>query len=80
MNIFSLSHLIELAAELPNPSKESRAERGDNAVIRLPISDWDAVRDADHPEREFDAHTNGCVARSLRKNHAANPATLWTLR
>jgi hypothetical protein len=27
-------------------------------VIRLALRDWDAVRDADHPEREFDAHKN----------------------
>jgi hypothetical protein len=58
LNIFSLSHLVELAAQLPAPGKMAPAEAGYTAVIRLPLRDWDAVRDADHPEREFDAHKN----------------------
>ena len=61
MKIFSLSHLIELAALLPDPSAETRTDAGYAAVIRLPIRDWDAVRDAEYPEREFDAHKHPYV-------------------
>ena len=61
MKIFSLSHLIELAALLPDPSADNRADSGYAAVIRLPIREWDAVRDADYPEREFDAHKHAYV-------------------
>jgi hypothetical protein len=60
MKIFSLSHLVELAAQLPPPEKEVQ-NLGYRAVLRLPVRDWDAVRDADHPEREFDAHENDFV-------------------
>ena len=56
MRIFSLSHLIELAAQLPAPTKLAPAEEGYTPVIRLPLREWDAVHDADHPEREFEAH------------------------
>jgi len=55
MKLFSLSHLLELAKELPNPASTRRS------VLRLPIRDWDAVRDADHPDREFDSHENAYV-------------------
>lgn len=58
MNIFSLPHLLELAKELPDPKEVANAEQGRGAVIRLPLKDWDAVRDADHSDREFDAHEN----------------------
>jgi hypothetical protein len=56
LKVFSLSHLIELAAQLPDPSKAAKAEADYANVLRLPLRDWDAVRDADHPEREFEAH------------------------
>ena len=56
MKIFSLSHLIEIAAQLPAPDQTSRAETGYAAFLRLPIHDWDAIRDAEHPEWEFEAH------------------------
>ena len=55
MKLFSLSHLMELAKELPDP-KTARYP-----VLRLPIRDWDAVRDADHPDRQFEAHENDYV-------------------
>jgi hypothetical protein len=61
LKIFSLSHLIELAAQLPPPDMKTQGGAGYYAVLRLPIRDWDAVRDADHPEREFDAHENNFV-------------------
>ena len=50
MKIFSLSHLIELAAQLPAPHEHAAAEEGYTPVIRLPLHDWDAVRDSKHPE------------------------------
>jgi hypothetical protein len=61
MNLFSLSHLNELAKELPDPAKAELAEDGYRPVIRLPIRDWNAVRDADHPDLEFEAHENAYV-------------------
>lgn len=48
--------MLELAKQLPDPTKALPAQTGYNAVVRLPVPDWDAVRDADHPEREFDKH------------------------
>ncbi len=82
MNIFSLSHLIELAAELPDPIKAVRAEAGYNTVIRLPIRDWDAVRDGDHPEREFEAHDNPFVEFEVVqwKDTKGGTAPRWVLR
>lgn len=56
MKLYSLSHLIELAALLHAPRELAPSEEGYTPVIRLPLRDWDAARDADHPEREFDAH------------------------
>lgn len=53
--------MIELARQLPDPTSVLSAETGYNAVIRLSVPDWDAVRDADHPEREFDAHESPFV-------------------
>jgi len=61
MKIFSLSHLIELAAQLPTPTQYGAAEEGYTPVIRLPLRDWDAVHDAKHPEREFEAHKHDYV-------------------
>jgi hypothetical protein len=50
MKLFSLSHLNELASELPDPNTAVYR------VLRLPLRDWDSVRDAEHPDREFEAH------------------------
>jgi hypothetical protein len=61
MNIFSLSHLNELVKELPDPKKAAQSEEGYSPVIRLPIRDGKAVRDAKHPDREFEAHANAFV-------------------
>jgi hypothetical protein len=61
MNLFSLSHLNELAKELPDPRQAAPAEKGYRRVIRLPIHPWDAQRNADHPEREFEAHAAAFV-------------------
>jgi len=61
MKLFSLSHLIELAAQLPAPTELAPSEEGYTPVIRLPLREWDAVRDAAHPEREFDAHKDRYV-------------------
>ena len=30
-------------------------------MIRLPIRDWNAVRDADHPDCDFEDHENAYV-------------------
>lgn len=51
----------ELAKDLPDPRKAMHTEKGYSPVIRLPIRDWNAVRDADHPDREFEAHENAYV-------------------
>jgi hypothetical protein len=56
LKIFSLSHLLEIAAQLPPPEEKIKKGAGYHTVLRLPIQDWDAVRDAAHPEREFDSH------------------------
>ena len=52
MTLISLSHLVELAAHLPNPTKTAQAETGYTAVIRVPIHNGDAIRDTEHPQRE----------------------------
>jgi len=81
MKIFSLSHLLELVKELPNPEDFIRAE-GNRRVLRIPVRDWDAVRDADHPEREFDAHENAYVEFEIVqwKNTKGVSAPRWVLR
>lgn len=82
MNIFSLSHLNELANELPDPGKVSRAEDGYRPVIRLPIRNWDAVRDAEHPDREFEAHENAFVEFEvvMWKDTKGKKTPRWVLR
>lgn len=82
MKIFSLSHVIELSKLLPDPAAALRSESGYNAVIRLPVLDWDAVRDADHPEREFDAHENTFVEFELIQWKDTRGRTIprWVLR
>ena len=82
MKIFSLSHLLELVKELPNPEDFIHAERNRGSVLRIPVRDWDAVRDADHPEREFDAHENAYVEFEIVqwKNTKGVSAPRWVLR
>jgi len=82
MKIFSLSHMIELATQLPDPAKAASAETGYNSVVRLPVLDWDAVRDADHPEREFDAHENPFVEFELLqwRDTIGRTVPRWVLR
>lgn len=76
MKLFSLSHVMELAQELPDPAKAQRP------VLRLPIRRWDAVRDAKHPDREFEVHENPYVEFEIvdwkDKNGAINRR--WVLR
>jgi len=67
MNIFSLTHLDELVKELPDPEKAERTEDGYAPVIRLPILDWNAYRDADHPDRDFEDHENAYVEFEIMK-------------
>ena len=55
MKLFSLAHLTELAKELPDPATAQ------HPVLRLPLRDWDAVRDADCPDREFEAHQDAYI-------------------
>ena len=82
MNIFSLTHLNELANELPDPLKAAQAEDGYSAVIRLPIRDWNAVRDADHPDRDFEDHENAYVEFEIIMMKGAKGAICprWVLR
>ena len=82
MKIFSLSHLIELALELPDPAKVLRAETGYNTVLRLPIRNWDAVCDRDHPERQFEAYEDPFVEFEVIqwKDTKGGTAPRWVLR
>jgi hypothetical protein len=82
MNIFSLSHLLELVKELPDPKQFINANRGRSSVIRLPVRDWDAVRNGDHPDREFEAHENPYVEFEIIqwKNTKGVSAPRWVLR
>ena len=82
MNIFSLTHLDELVKELPDPMKAAQTEEGYGAVIRLPIHDWNAVRDADHPDRDFEDHENAFVEFEIimMKDVKGISAPRWVLR
>jgi hypothetical protein len=82
MNIFSLTHLLELAKELPDPKQFLKTERNRTSVIRLPVRDWDAIRDADHPDREFDVHENAYVEFEIVewKNTKDVSTPRWVLR
>jgi len=73
---------MELARQLPDPAGAAQAEAGYNNVVRLPILDWDAVRDVDHPEREFDAHEDGFVEFELLQwtNTKGCAVPRWVLR
>jgi len=55
MKLFSLSHLTELARDLPDPNAAG------HHVLRLPLRDWNSVRDADHPDREFEIHVDDYI-------------------
>ena len=61
MNLFSLTHLVELAKTLPDPEKAVRGEEGYSPVIRLPLHEWNADLDAEHPDREFEDHKHSYV-------------------
>lgn len=76
MKIFSLSHIIELSQQLPE------ASQAEYRVLRLPLRDWDAIRDADHPEREFDAHEDLFVEFEVInwKDTHGHDSLRWVLR
>lgn len=82
MKIFTLSHVVELVANLPDPAKFTAAESGYNAVVRIPIPSWDAVLDADHPERRFDVHEQPFMEFELIqwKDTRGRAAPHWVLR
>jgi hypothetical protein len=82
MNIFSLSHLLELAKELPDPNQFINSERNRSSVFRVAVRDWDAVRDANHPEREFDSHANAYAEFEIVqwKNTKGVSMPRWVLR
>ena len=82
MNIFSLTHLDELLKELPDPTKAAQTDDGYSAVIRLPIRDWNAVQDADQPERDFEDHENAYVEFEIimMKNAKGISFPRWVLR
>lgn len=82
MKLYSLSHLNELAKELPDPRQATPTEKGYNRVIRLPIRAWDAQQGADHPEREFEAHAAAFVEFELVywKDRRGVSSPRWVLR
>jgi len=82
MNIFSLSHLNELAKELPDPIRAIEAEEGYSRVLRLPIYDWNAVRNSDYPDRDFDNHENAFVEFEIMmlKDAKGESTPRWVLR
>jgi hypothetical protein len=82
MKIFSLAHLLELAKDLPDPRKVVDVQAGYRPVIRLPIRNWDAVRDAEHPDREFEVHENAYVEFEIVqwKDTKGASAPRWVLR
>jgi len=55
VKLFSLSHLNELARDLPEPHADGQR------VLRLPLRDWNSVREAEHPDREFEIHDDDYV-------------------
>jgi len=76
MNIFSLSHLNYLKAKLPDPGKAVYP------VLRIPIADWDAIADVDHPAGEFEDHLNPYVEFEVVhwKNIKGISSPRWVLR
>jgi hypothetical protein len=82
MKIFSFSRAVELALQSPNPASPCPEEVGYNSVLRLPIRDCDAVHDAGHPEREFEAHDDAFVEFELIrwKDTQGRSLPQWVLR
>ncbi len=76
MKLFSLSHLNALARGLPDPASAR------HPVLRLPLHDWDAVRDAERPDQEFEIHDNDYVEFEIVRWRDAKGASYprWVLR
>lgn len=76
MNIFSLAHLNQLADKLPDPAT------ADQLVIRIPLTAWDPIADADHPAGEFEDHNNPYVEFEVVqwKNIKGIGSPRWVLR
>jgi hypothetical protein len=76
MNIFSLTHLNQLAKQLPDPLL------AETPVIRIPLAKWDSIRDAEHPAGEFEDHLNPYVEFEIVnwKNIKGVAARRWILR
>lgn len=76
MNIFSLSHLNQLAKKLPDPAKAPYR------VIRLPLVEWDPIEDKDHPAGEFEDHLHPYVEFEVIewKNIKGISSPRWVLR
>jgi hypothetical protein len=76
MNIFSLSHLNYIAAKLPDP------RLAPYPVLRLPLEEWDAIDDVDHPAGEFEDHLHPYVEFEIVhwKNIKGVTAPRWVLR
>ena len=76
MNIFSLAHLNQLARRLPDPAKAV------HPVLRIPIEQWDAIMDANHPSGEFETHAYPYVEFEVVqwKNSKGTSFPRWVLR
>lgn len=76
MNIFSLTHLNQLARHLPDPAKAIRP------VVRIPLSAWDSIADADHPAGEFEDRQQPYVEFEVIqwKNIKGVSSPRWVLR
>jgi hypothetical protein len=76
MNIFSLTHLNQLASKLPDPTKTTQR------VLRIPLSAWDPIADADHPAGEFEDHQQPYVEFEVIqwKNIKGISSPRWVLR
>jgi len=59
-----------------------QAEEGYSRVLRLPIRDWNAVRDSEHPDRDFEDHENAFVEFEIimMKDAKGTIAPRWVLR
>lgn len=76
MNIFSLTHLNQLARKLPDPAVATQR------VLRIPLSAWDPIADADHPAGEFEDHQQPYVEFEVIqwKNIKGISSPRWVLR
>lgn len=76
MNIFSLTHLNQLARKLPDPATTI------HRVLRISLSSWDPIEDADHPAGEFEDHPQPYVEFELIqwKNIKGITSPRWVLR